>query len=131
LIKGIPLNLFDDEIGHAAKRRQIVEWPTPERFPLNFGGKRVEHQVQEDLKSSTSPIIITGYTSLDYLIDFVAGLPADLPEKIRILLGSEPSSARSQIIVLGHPIFRRRLLIIGSTWVFHCVCVIKLFCLLI
>jgi hypothetical protein len=101
LIKGIPLNLFDDEIVHAAKRRQISDWPDQERFPLNFSGKRVEHIVREDLKASTSPLIITGFTSLDYLIDFVAGLPSNNPERIHILLGSEPSPARRKDYSFG------------------------------
>jgi hypothetical protein len=101
LIKGTPLKLFDDEIVHAAKRRQITEWPDSKRFPLNFDSMRVEEIVREDLKASFSPLIVTGFTSLDYLIDFVADLPIDQPEKICILLGSEPSPARRQDYSLG------------------------------
>ncbi|MBU0944747.1 MAG: helicase [Proteobacteria bacterium] len=101
MIKGTPLKLFDDEIVRAAKRRQITEWPDSKRFPLNFDSMRVEQIVREDLKASASPLIITGFTSLDYLIDFVADLPIDQTEKICILLGSEPSPARRQDYSLG------------------------------
>ena len=94
MAKGTPLNLFDDAVVRSAKIRKVTEWPDCRRFPLNFDGKKVEQIVREDLKTSKFPLIITGFTSLDYLIDFVADLPVDSPEKIRILLGSEPTAAR-------------------------------------
>ena len=94
MAKGTPLSLYDDAFVRSAKIRKVTDWPDGQRFPLNFDGKRVEQIVREDLKSSKIPLIITGFTSLDYLIDFVADLPVDSPGKIRILLGSEPTAAR-------------------------------------
>ncbi|BHH85783.1 SNF2-related protein [Desulforhopalus sp. 52FAK] len=94
MISGTPLSLFDKQVERSAKRRNIKDWPDCSRFPYNFNGERVENVVRADLKSSIAPLIITGFTSLDYLIDFVADLPANSPKEISILLGSEPTPAR-------------------------------------
>jgi superfamily II DNA or RNA helicase len=89
-----PLGLFDDKVVRDAKIKKISDWPDHLRFPLNFDGRKVESVVLDELKHSSNPLIITGFTSLDYLIDFVADLSVDKPEKISILLGSEPTPAR-------------------------------------
>ncbi|MEJ2689341.1 MAG: SNF2-related protein [Deltaproteobacteria bacterium] len=88
------LNLFDDAVIHEAKLRGVRDWPDAGRFPFNFEKDKVEDLVLKDLSTSTSPLIITGFTSLDYIIDFVADLPEDQPAVIRLLVGSEPSPAR-------------------------------------
>lgn len=88
------LGLFDPQVVRSAKLQNITEWPEQQRFPLNFDKNKVEDIVLNDIRESTSPLIITGYTSLDYLIDFVADLDAEQPKFISILLGSEPSPAR-------------------------------------
>ena len=98
------------EVVRSAKLRQVSEWPDAERFPLNFDGKRVEQIIREDLKASNSPLIITGFTSLDYLVDFIANLPINHPENIRILLGSEPSPARRQDYSLGASNFQQEVI---------------------
>ncbi len=89
-----PLSLFDPQIVRDAKVRGITEWPENQRFPLNFDQRTVEDVLVDDIKGSCSPLIITGYTSLDYLIDIIADLPEDSPESVSILLGSEPSPGR-------------------------------------
>lgn len=88
------LGLFDPQVVRSAKLQKITEWPEHLRFPINFDKNKVEDIVLNDIRLSTSPLIITGFTSLDYLIDFVAELDAEQPKLISILLGSEPSPAR-------------------------------------
>jgi len=88
------LGLFDEQVVRSAKLRNITDWPEQQRFPLNFTRNKVEDIVLNDIRASTSPLIITGFTSLDYLIDFVADLNAGQPQSISILFGSEPSPAR-------------------------------------
>lgn len=88
------LKLFDSHVVRSVRRQHIAEWPEQQRFPLNFEKNTVEDIVLNDIRSSTSPLIITGYTSLDYLIDFIADREGEGPELISILLGSDPSPAR-------------------------------------
>jgi len=88
------LGLFDDEVNTRAIVRGVTNWPDIERFPHNFNKNKVEQVVSKDLTNSVHPLIITGFTSLDYIIDFVAALPADHPTQIRLVVGSEPSPAR-------------------------------------
>jgi len=69
-----------------------AEWPSGERFPINQDSARVEDWVIKDLRSSVSPLIVTGFASLDRLIDFVSD--AELCEQIRVVFGSEPFGSR-------------------------------------
>ncbi len=75
----------------------MIDWPDMERFPHNFKKNKVENIVLQDLTKSTSPLIITGFTSLDYIINFVADLPSEQPENIRLLIGSDPSPSQHKI----------------------------------
>ena len=68
------ISFFDDEVDIQANIRGVGNWPEKERFPYNFNKTRVEDIVLKDLSASQSPLIITGFTSLDYIIDFVAAL---------------------------------------------------------
>lgn len=67
-------------------------WPDSERFPHNFPGDTVREQVWGDLTASRRPLLITGYTSLEWIVDFLAALARDgLAEKtVRVLIGFEP-----------------------------------------
>ncbi len=90
-------SFFDDQVDVQAGIRDVSEWPEPERFPHNFSKAKVESVVLNDLANSASPLIVTGFTSLDYVIDFLAALPVDRPQTLRLLIGSEPTlSRRSQ-----------------------------------
>jgi len=91
---GIQLGLFDDQVIQDAKARKVVDWPDRLRFPLNFYNERVEKVLAADIHESDSVLVVTGYTSLDYLIDFLSSLPADHPKTISLLLGSEPTPAK-------------------------------------
>lgn len=88
------ISFFDDYVDIQASIRGVGNWPDVDRFPFNFKSTHVEDVVLKDLAASRSPLIITGFTSLDYIIDFIAALPQDTPNDIRLLIGSEPSPAR-------------------------------------
>ncbi len=88
------LSFFDSDVENQAIVRGIFDWPEQERFPLNLKNSPAEKIILKDLSTSSSPLLVTGFTSLDYIIDFVADLPAEKPESIRLLIGSEPSPAK-------------------------------------
>lgn len=68
-----------------------VEWPAMERFPRNqHPNYKVEHVVSPDLGRSESVTIITGYTSLAYLLDYLGNIE-DSPVDIRVAFGVEPA----------------------------------------
>jgi hypothetical protein len=78
------------------------DWPDRERFPYNYATSTVGSIIEKDLRSSKNPLIITGYASLEKIIDFLADCHSswqsnpDAFDKIRILLGNEPYPAKSQ-----------------------------------
>jgi len=53
-----------------------TSWPPTGRFPYNFGHERVERVVRADLLGSKDVLLITGYTSLDWIIDLLAAFRA-------------------------------------------------------
>lgn len=77
-------------------------WPKHERFPYNYANSYVGVVVERDLDESKNPVIISGYASLDRLIDFLASRHTKLKwnsdafEKIRLLLGHEPYPTQKQ-----------------------------------
>lgn len=81
-----------------------TKWPDCERFPYNYGESNVESVVLPDLSSSRNPLIITGYTSIAKLIDFLASCYKNLDtfESIRILIGNEPALTPQQEFRLKH-----------------------------
>ena len=89
-------SFFDDQVDVQAGIRGVDAWPDLDRFPYNFHKTRAESIILKDLTASKSPLIVTGFTSLDYIIDFVADLPDGSPETIQLLIGSEPSPARKK-----------------------------------
>ncbi|MFH4964754.1 SNF2-related protein [Gaetbulibacter sp. M235] len=75
------------------KYRPLNRWPLNEEFPLNIKDyQTVEEVVLEDLEYSKSFTVITGYTSLSYLIDTFGSIDYPNLKKIRIVLGFEPNS---------------------------------------
>jgi len=92
------VDLFADEhtpVGIATD----LDWPARTRFPLNLDDRKVEHTVIPDLKYSVSPLLVSGYASLDRLIDFVA----DCTDRshVRLLIGHEPHPSRRESYKLG------------------------------
>ncbi len=67
-----------------------LQWPPIERFPRNESRRhRVQEIVVEDLRASEHVLIITGYTSLEYLLDYLEKV-GERPAKIRVAFGVEP-----------------------------------------
>jgi len=73
-------------------------WPDPWRFPLNRDDARVEDVVRKDLRESEEPLLVTGFASLDRLIDFAAS--AERCRRIRVVFGSEPFDSRREVFSL-------------------------------
>ena len=93
-------DLFAEETPVDAEAYRL-EWPEPARFPLNVDRHKVRDMVLGDLRAAREPLIVTGYASLDRLIDFIADCPAEA--QIRVLLGFEPfPSRRESYKVRGH-----------------------------
>ena len=71
-------------------------WPPHERFPYNADKLSVKSVIWNELCKSREPLIITGYASLDMIIDFLDERYHSLQKDrgsgdyIRILLGNEP-----------------------------------------
>lgn len=80
----------------------IGGWPRLSRFPSNAEPPRVAGIVQDDLARSKSPLIITGYASLDRLVSWLASCQARRSEEpdplrcIRLLIGHEPYPTERQ-----------------------------------
>ena len=83
------ISLFDQEIDTLAEISAREGWPEPEEFPFNKRNISVGTIVEEDLRNSKNPLIVTGYASLDKLIKFSSEINTH-NDSIRILLGSEP-----------------------------------------
>lgn len=76
----------------------LDDLPSQERFPINSHGRQVKDPVEQDLFTSRNPLIITGYTSLNKLIGFLASCRETETSytQIRVLLGHEPTSSPQQ-----------------------------------
>lgn len=70
-----------------------VEWPHNSQFPLNLKdfGRTTEQEIIKDINSSSQYLIVTGFSSLSYLITFF-GNKADFNvlKEVRIILGWSP-----------------------------------------
>ncbi len=83
-------------------------WPDRERFPYNYAKSSVGSIIENDLRHSKNPLIITGYASLEKIIDFLADCYSswqsnpDAFERIRILLGNEPYPTKAQEFLSYH-----------------------------
>jgi hypothetical protein len=99
----ISLDLF----GSAESQLLGSKWPSASRFPINEDGSWVETTVVKDLNTSAAPLIVTGFASLDRLIDFVAS--AKQCESIRVVFGSEPFDSRRTTFSLTKPDLTREI----------------------
>ncbi len=89
------IGIFDQAAPSAIRGLNDLDWPAPERFPLNVGGHRVRNLVIRDLVESASPLIVAGYAAIDHIVEFLAQMPAG-QEGVRLLFGSEPSPGRPE-----------------------------------
>ena len=80
-------------------RPLALNWGSNELLPLNIPAKidiqatkrTVSQEVLKDIYSSKTYLILTGYTSLEYIIDTFYNLKeTDNPQEIIIVLGNEP-----------------------------------------
>jgi superfamily II DNA or RNA helicase len=70
-----------------------LQWPDKSDFPLNLSYpyfRTVESIVMNDILLSKESLIITGFTSLSYLIDVYEKHPELSEKKIRVVLGFDP-----------------------------------------
>ncbi|MBC7970022.1 MAG: helicase [Verrucomicrobia bacterium] len=90
----LQLNLFN-LLG--ASPEPNLKLPAHDRFPYNYGDRKVKPLIFNDLRQSRRPMIISGYTSLSMIIEFLALCYQDLErnpetfETIQILIGNEPA----------------------------------------
>ncbi len=93
----IQLSLFDK--GEDPQETEI-KLPAHERFPYNYAGQTVKPLIFADLLSSKKPLILTGYTSLGMIVEFLAScylaLKADVNafKEIQIFIGNEPNTTQ-------------------------------------
>lgn len=88
-------------------------WPDQRRFPVNLPGRTVRDQVLNDLKDSAEPLVVTGYASLDRIIDLLADLHGRDNGRMRLVLGNEPFESRRKSFVLAHQPFTEQ---VRSYW---------------
>src|SRR4051812_24891813 len=67
-------------------------WPLQDRFPLNKNYKEITVQfvLKSDVEIADDFLVITGYTSLEYLLEFFKEAKRLQSINSRILLGYEP-----------------------------------------
>ncbi|WP_148204339.1 hypothetical protein [Syntrophotalea carbinolica] len=68
-------SFFHYQVDVQAGIRNVFGGSEPERFPHNFSKAKVESVALNDLGNSSFPLIVTGFTILDYVIDFISDLP--------------------------------------------------------
>lgn len=68
------------------------KWPNQNRFPLNIPdlGRKVGDILEEDLLISSECIIITGFTSLTRIVEWLGTDKLSNLKRVRILLGNDP-----------------------------------------
>lgn len=67
----------------------LSELPPPERFPTNIG-KKTKDFLDQEFAASKQFLIVTGYSSLEYLITFFHQADFKVNEKVKVVLGNEP-----------------------------------------
>lgn len=65
-------------------------WPHFEQFPLNENGRNVHSLIKKEAEFSRHFLVMTGFTSLEYLIDFFNSLKISPSQQFEIVLGFEP-----------------------------------------
>lgn len=75
----------------------VQPWPEAHRFPHNFQTDTVREHVWDDLTRSERPLLVTGYSSLEWIVEFLSALhgPGLDQKQVRILIGFEPRALTS------------------------------------
>lgn len=63
--------------------------PPADEMPLNYSSPKTQHWVYEDFKASENYTIITGFSSLEFLLHFFNQIPLNTEQHTRIVLGHE------------------------------------------
>lgn len=94
--------LFDNVgfIDAESALRMVPQWPDPEKFPLNRPGETAGRLILGDLRASQSPMVVTGYASLDRVISFIADLGERQGGPVRLVFGNEPFESRTSNFTL-------------------------------
>lgn len=66
--------------------------PDPACYPTNIGNKTL-HLIRDDMRQSISYLIVTGYSSLEFLVGELGGPDAPQDLQLEILLGNEPRAS--------------------------------------
>src|SRR6056297_366602 len=77
------------------------QWPPAGKYPLNNEVGKVGTWVKNDLKTSENFLILTGFSSLEYLIEQIGDEDTWLNRSITIVLGIEP--------IIREELFKKRL----------------------
>ena len=94
---GYQPDFFDKDIDIKLSVRGMSSWPDQSRFPINISNEKAGKTLKNDFENSDSITIVTGYTSLDYIIDFLSKLDFENNSKqIKLLIGSEPFPGRRE-----------------------------------
>ncbi len=74
------------------KQRELFnwQWPPANQYPLNNERGKVKKWVQKDLEASSNFLILTGFSSLEYLIEEFGREEVWKNRSIEIVLGNEP-----------------------------------------
>ncbi|MYE91203.1 hypothetical protein F4X33_19640 [Candidatus Poribacteria bacterium] len=64
--------------------------PPADRFPLNRSNQKVEQVVRADFDVSDDFLIVTGFSSLSYMVEFLGGADYSDGKRVRVVLGNEP-----------------------------------------
>ncbi|MFC1639869.1 SNF2-related protein, partial [Gemmatimonadota bacterium] len=84
-----------DQLDIDFSSRQL-DWPSSARFPYNDSPHTVRDVVVKDIRESSAPLIVTGYTSLGWIVELLANLSSRQGrqgpklESLRLLIGNEP-----------------------------------------
>lgn len=88
-------DLFAQE--HELANFRELTWPAAGEFPLNIGEHHVENIIIPDLISGIEPLIVTGFTSLDRIIDFSYKIHTENPKaRLKLVIGQEPFPSRKE-----------------------------------
>ncbi len=104
-----------------------TKWPEHNKFPYNSDKNFVQTVIPRDLKAAKNPLIITGYASLDRIIDFLAdnyhkfNKNSDAFAEIRLLLGHEPYPTKTPEFPYSHKFDRE----IEEYWLKRRISVLK------
>jgi hypothetical protein len=80
----------------------------PERFPNNLNALTTGMVIEQDLRAAAEPLIITGFTSLPKLVDYLAPLLRNerMPALLQILVGHEPAAPQRDTLIRKHALPR-------------------------